>query len=214
MAEELNNGIEPVEQDNTKLYIGMRKKADGFLMAATDEEYDRLNKREWDFMGVVIRNEEEEVDILVHPSQMSCFFGDGPADIPASDKRRKHYTNPTMTALDGQWRTQFLLSEQGVEHSDNCALCYCRHEGMWLGSGGEMSLVSKYREEVDSLMAIAGGTPMSDDKYWLSTQYSKEYSWFVDMTDGTFGFWISKTRNMLVRPVGDASGYQATVTNG
>ena len=214
MANEiLNEGIEPMEGDNTMLYIAMKKKTDGFLMAATESEYDQLDKRSYNIMGVIIRNEEEDINLLVKPAEEAHFFGDGPADIPETDKRRKHYVSPTMTQMDGKWRTDFLLSEAGVEHSDNCALCYCIHYDplCWLPSGGEMALINKYKDEVNRLMALIGGTAIQDANYWTSTQYSKEYAWFANMGDGTFGFWLSKTNVLNVRPVADASEYEATV---
>lgn len=214
MAEEIINGVEPIEVDNTKLYIAMKKKSDGFLMAATEAEYDQLDKRSYNIKGVIIRNEDEDVDILVAPVETGHFFGEGPADIPETDKRRKHYTSPTMTALDGQWRTDFLLNEAGVEHSDDCALCYCKDYDplFWLPSGGEMSWINKYKDDVNHLLGIIGGTSLSETNYWTSTQYSKDYAWFANMIDGTYGFWLSKTNVLMVRPVADSSEYEATVT--
>lgn len=216
MAENGNVGMEPMEVvDNTRLYIAMKKKADGFLMAATEAEYDALDKRDYTIKGIIIRNEEEDVNILVAPVEESHVFGEGPADIPETDKRRKNYVSPAMTQLDGQWRTQFLLNEVGVEHSDNCALCYCKNYDplCWLPSGGEMNVAYKYLEELNKLLTLIGGTTIQGVSYWTSTQYSKEYPWFADMSNGTFGFWKSKVNSFMVRPIADASGYQATVTN-
>ena len=103
MANEiLNEGIEPMEGDNTMLYIAMKKKTDGFLMAATESEYDQLDKRSYNIMGVIIRNEEEDINLLVKPVEEAHFFGDGPADIPETDKRRKHYVSPTRWMESGE----------------------------------------------------------------------------------------------------------------
>lgn len=215
MANEIiNEGIEPIEVDNTKLYIAMKKKSDGFLMAATEAEYDQLDKRSYNVKGIIIRNEENDVNLLIAPVEESHFFGEGPADIPETDKRRKNYVSPSMTQLDGQWRTEFLLAEQGVEHSDDCALCYCKEYDplFWLPSGGEMDQAYKYKDEVNRLMTLIGGTSIQNANYWTSTQYSKDYAWFANMQDGTYGFWLSKTNVLAVRPMADASEYEATVT--
>lgn len=215
MADIINEGMEPMETDNTKLYIAMKRKSDGFLLAATEAEYDQLTKSEYNIKGGIIRNEEEDVNLLVAPVEASRFFGNGPADIPATDRRRKNFVSPSMTQMDGQWRTEFLLNEAGVEHSDNCALCYCKEYDplFWLPSGGEMDMIYKYKEQINHIMQIIGGAAIQDASYWTSTQYSKDYAWFADMAEGTFGFWLSKTNVLNVRPVADASGYEATVTN-
>lgn len=216
MANEIiNEGIEPIEVDNTKLYIAMKKKSDGFQMAATEAEYDQLDKRSYNIKGIIIRNEENDVNLLIAPVEESHFFGEGPADIPETDKRRKNYVSPAMTQMDGQWRTEFLLNEAGVEHSDNCALCYCKDYDplSWLPSGGEMDMVYKYKDDVNRLMTLIGGTSIQSANYWISTQYSKDYAWFANMADGTYGFWLSKTNVLAVRPMADASEYEATVTN-
>ena len=215
MANEIENvGMEPMEVvDNTKLYIAMKKKSDGHMIAATEAEYDQLDKRSYNIKGAIIRNEDEDINLLVFPVQENHVFGIGPADIPETDKRRKHYVSPSMNQMDGQWRTQFLLNEAGVEHSDDCALCYCTHYDplAWLPSGGEMALINKYKEEINRIMTLIGGAAIQDANYWTSTQYSKDYAWFANMADGTYGFWLSKTNSLAVRPVGDASDYEATV---
>lgn len=216
MANEIENvGMEPMEvTDNTKLYIAMKSKADNHQIAATESEYDALNKKDYNIKGIIIRNEEEDINLLIMPVEESHLFGEGPADIPETDKRRKHYVSPSMTQMDGQWRTQFLLNEAGVEHSDDCALCYCTHYDplCWLPSGGEMALIGKYKDEVNRLMGIIGGKALTEGNYWTSTQYSKDYAWFANMGDNTFGFWLSKTNSLAVRPVADSSDYEATVT--
>lgn len=215
MADEVLNIAEEYEVvDNTKLYIAMKRKSDGFLIAATEAEYDALDKRSYTTKGIIIRNEEEDVNLLVAPVEESHFFGEGPEDIPETDKRRKNYVSPSMTQMDGEWRTDFLLNEAGEEHSDDCALCYTKAYSpeCWLPSGGEMSKAYSYLEELNRLMGVIGGTEIQSGNYWTSTQYSKDYAWFANMEDGTFGFWLSKTNSLNVRPMADGSDYEATVT--
>ena len=208
---EINENIEV--SSTTNVFIGVTKKSDNSKLAVDAEAYASLDKRSYETDGIIIRDEELEADLLVAPTEALKVFGEGPADIPSTDKRRKNYTNPTMSELDGQWRTQFLLSDHAIHYDDNCALCYCRDygQGWWMPSGGEMDLVYKNLENVNAALEAIGGTEFGSGTYWLSTQYSKDYSWHLDMSNGMYGFWLSKTNSLLVRPMSDASEYQEIV---
>ena len=212
MAENDNNVIAPIDEvsSTTKVLIAVTKKSDSSKLAVSSEYYESLDKRSYNTDGIIIRDEENDVNLLIAPTEATKVFGEGPEDILASDKRRKNYTNPTMSELDGKWRTDFLLSNHATHYDDNCAICYCRDygQGWWMPSGGEMELVKSNKEEVNTLLAAINGTQVSNGTYWLSTQYSKDYSWHLDMSNGMYGFWLSKTNSLLVRPMNDATDYQ------
>ena len=206
MAEELNmQQMETVDQ--TKVLIAIHKKTGGDKLAVTGEQFGGYDKRTWAADAVIIRNEETGVDLLVALTGAARAFGTGPEDIPASDSRRKNFSSPQMSTLDGEYRTNYLFGSHEEGISDDCALCYCRDLGMFLPSGGEMQQVADHLEDVNALLETAGGTPVSG-LHWTSTMQSVDYPWHMDVDGNSFGFWLSKTNALNVRPMGDASAYQ------
>ena len=202
----INDSLQEGMTDYTKLLFGVKRNSDGALLAATEEEFDEI--QDCVFMGVVIRNEDEEIDFLVDNTEEKHKFNDGYVDIPETDKRRKNYTNPVMADLNGEWMTDFLMEYH--EYHDDCALCFCNDRGGWLPSGGEMSVIYKYKDEINRMMSKASGKEVSGT-YWTSTQYANGYQWFVDMEKLEFGFWLAGRNILNVRAVKDASEYQETV---
>ena len=207
MNETSYNDISYEMTDNTQLYIALKRKSDNFLIAATDEEYGKLEPNDYAVHGIIIRNQEDDIDILFAGYETNAIAGEGPDDIPETDKRRKNANpNPVFNEMDGEENTQWQLSNYG--HHDGCAICEAAKFG-WLPSCGELGLIYKYEEKFNELAALAGITPMSDAEYWTSTQYSKDYMWSVE--NNSFMFWRSKSLMMKVRPAKSGAGYQATV---
>lgn len=209
MAEEiLNEGYEPVEiEDSTKKLIGIRKKSDGTLLAVTKEQYAGYDKRSYAVDGFIIRNEDEDVNLLCSTTESLATFGEGPADIPETDKRRKNApTNPTFSSLDGEWCTQWQLQNHPETHESGCAICEAVKFG-WLPSNGEMAKIIEYAEDINDLAETCGATGLNGLAYWCSTQYEKDYMWCYDMQMKSFVFWKSKATQMMIRPVKSASDY-------
>jgi hypothetical protein len=215
MAEEiLTPDVEPIEPvDNTRILVALKKKVDDSLIAVSLEDYEGIDKRKYATLAVLMRNEDTGLNHLIAKTEQILRFGEGTEVIPETDKRRKNYTNPTMTDLDGADRTAYLLQEHEGEYGDGCALCFCRDYGVggleWFTpSGGEMSALRDKREEIDAVLTAIGGTPVSDGTYWTSTQYNNLHAWDLDMATGEFEFWNAKGQPMLVRPMADGSAFE------
>ena len=209
MADEiLNEGYEPVEiEDLTKVLIGIRKKSDGTLLAVTKEQYAGYDKRSYTMDGVIVRNEDEDVDLLFSSFEKLATFGEGPADIPETDKRRKKApSNPTFSSLDGEWCTQWQLQNHPDTHVMGCAICEAVKYG-WLPSNGEMTKAVERADAFNEVAEACGATSLNGSAYWCSTQYDKDYMWCYDMQMKSFVFWKSKATQMMIRPVKSASNY-------
>lgn len=207
MAEEITNIQE--QQDSTRVLLAIHKKSGQAFLAVTAEQYASYDKRSWATDAVIIRD-DEDTDLLIALEGVQKTFGEGPSDIPADDKRRKNYVSPQMTIMDGADRTAYLYSNHKGDFPDDCALCYCIAKNMFLPAGGEMQKVRDYLDEVNALLDLAGGSRISGT-HWLSTMYSEDYPWHMDVDGNTFGFWLSKENALKVRPMGDASRYEEIV---
>ena len=201
-------GLTETVNADVEILIGVTKKVGKDKVAVTMSEYDSLDKRKYTTDGVILRNTDLGINLMVAPDEDRRWFGIGPDSIPEGDSRRD-IENPVMADLDGKWRTEYLLQNHAFCHDDNCAVCYCNDygDGWWLPSGGEMELIRLNKDSVDEAMGKIGGKNISFGVFWVSTQYSDDYSWHLDTVTGEFGFWKSKGLALFVRPVTDASEY-------
>ena len=203
----LNYGIEPIE-DKTKVLIGLSK-PDGLKVAVTAEEYDDIDKSSYVTDGVIIRN--DDVDLLFSPDEVDAVIGEGPADIPETDKRRKGQSPQINgTEYDGEERTAIQLELHPEAKDDGCAICEAIKFG-WLPSYGEMTLLYKNDDAFNELAGKAEITPLSDAEYWTSTQFSDDYMWSVDFANNIAEFWRSRKTVMKVRPCKSAVDYQEII---
>lgn len=211
MAEEIINIQEAEIEDNTKVLIGLRKKSDNSKIAVTSEAYGSYDKRSYATEGIIIRNEDEEVDLLFSMEEKTATFGQGPEDIPETDKRRKKApANPSFSELDGYARTQWQIENHHDTMDDGCAICEAVKFG-WLPSNGEMFWALSRAEGFNEVAEICNSDTLDGNKYWCSTQYNPDYMWCYNVEAGAFEFWHSKTTSMSIRPVKSAEDYQEVV---
>ena len=210
MAEEILNGVEPIE-DNTKILIGLKKKSDGSLLAVDKDHFSDYSLRSYSVDGIIVRNEDEEVDLLFSTREKNATFGQGPEDIPETDKRRKKApANPSFYELDGYARTQWQIENHHDTMDDGCAICEAVKFG-WLPSNGEMTWAIERKDKFNEVADICNSDTLSGNKYWCSTQYDPDYMWCYNVESGAFEFWHSRTTSMTIRPVKSASDYEEVV---
>ena len=203
-----NEGVEPIE-NKTKVLVGLSKKSDGSKVAVTAEKYDSIDKGSYAIEGVIIRN--DDVDLLFSPDEVDAVMGEGTADIPETDKRRKGQSPQINgTEYDGEERTAIQLELHPEAQDDGCAVCEAIKFG-WLPSYGEMTLLYKNKDVFNELAGKAEIAPLSDAEYWTSTQFSDDYMWSVDFANNIAEFWRSKSSTMKVRPCKSAVDYQEMV---
>lgn len=206
MAEELN--IQQIEvEDATRFLIGLTKKSDGSQKALTEEQYAGIVKSQYTLDGIIVRNEDADVDLLFSPTETQGAFGSGPADMPETDKRRKNApVSPSFYELDGLRCTMWQLANHPETHEQGCAVCEAAKFG-WLPSNGEIGWPLTRKEQFDQVADACGAQRLSGTLYSTSTQYDPDYMWCHNMETGNFEFWHSKATLMTVRPVKSAAGY-------
>lgn len=212
MAQENLNGIEPIEvEDNTKILIGLRKKSDSTLLAVSKEQFVGYDMRSYSIDGIIVRNEDEEVDLLFTSRESNATFGIGPEDIPETDKRRKKApVNPSFYELDGYARTQWQLNNHPDTHEQGCAICEAVKFG-WLPSNGEMTWAVERKDKFNEAADICNADLLNAGKYWCSTQYDPDYMWCYNAESAAFEFWHSKSTSMAIRPVKSAADYKEVI---
>ena len=206
MAEEMN--IQDMEQqDGTRVLAGLTAKDGGQKMAVTQEQLQQLDKDMFLVDGIIIRDEDSDTDLLFAPYEVEGVAGVGPEDMPQTDKRRKNaLPDPSFQEKDGQEQTEWQRKNHEDVHASGCAICEAVKFG-WLPSNGELTPLRDHVEDFNAIAEALGATPVGEDEYWSSTQYSDEYMWSLSMQEKKFRFWRSKTTRMKVRPVKSAAAY-------
>lgn len=203
-VEMMNEAFEPVD---TKILIGLRNLSDDSLLAVSKDMFADFDLRNFAVDGIIVRNVNDEVDLLFAPGEIAAAFGDGPGEIPVTDLRRKSAPlNPSFSLLDGQRCTQWQLNNHPDSHVEGCAVCEAVKFG-WLPSCGEMSKAIEAKEAFDEVALACGADALNGDAYWCSTQYSPDYMWCYDMVMRSFAFWLCKATVLTIRPVRSASAY-------
>ena len=57
-------------------------------------------------------------------------------------------------------------------------------DGWYIPSLGELYFVFLNRRAINKALAFVGGTEITDDWYWTSTEYSATYAWYLNLTNG------------------------------
>jgi hypothetical protein len=131
--------------------------------------------------------------VALNESQQA-FGGDESQDL------EEDVASPSMTGLDGQQRSAFLIDFYGREEKKVPALDACAEFG-WLPSGGEMALIFANKTAINEMIESLGGTPIGDGRYWTSQRFSNERMWSINMSDGTFGISLGTASVAGVRAV-------------
>ena len=117
-------------------------------------------------------------------------------------------TNISSTAkadYAGEANTDKIIAQLGI--GNNSAAEYCRNFTFkngnkgYLWSLGEALDAYNNKSEINKAMSKIGGTPMATDNYfWTSTQYSNNYAWAMQWSDGYVDF-SNKTFGTYARAV-------------
>lgn len=117
-----------------------------------------------------------------------------------SENLDEDVVSPSMSGLDGQQRSEFLINFYERREISIPALHICTSFG-WLPSGGEMALIFANKTAINEMIESLGGTPIGDGRYWTSQRFSNERMWSINMSDGTFGIALGTASVAGVRAV-------------
>ena len=145
--------------------------------------------------GVALIDGDGQTLLIVALNETQLAFGGD-----ESQGLEEDVASPSMTGLDGQQRSAFLIDFYGREKKAVPALDACAEFG-WLPSGGEMALIFANKTAINEMIESLGGTPIGDGRYWTSQRFSNERMWSINMSDGTFGISLGTASVAGVRAV-------------
>ena len=154
----------------------MRAKGGGFIIAKTDASDKKLP---WGGYNKTITN------IVTSISSATAILDyDGIGNTPKIIEQCEGYTNISIT---------------GAPAAEACA-AYTFPNGKkgYLPALGELECAYNNKATIVSAMTLIGGTAISSNYYWCSTQYSGTDSWRLNWNSGTMNY-ISKDSIFYVR---------------
>ena len=71
----------------------------------------------------------------------------------------------------------------------------------YIPSLGELYFMLAHFTQINAALEAVGGEPLRNDWYWSSTQYSATHAWYLNLGDGTAGYFTKAANQYRVRPV-------------
>lgn len=145
--------------------------------------------------GVALVDSDGQTLLVVALNEAELAFGGD-----ESQDLEEDVASPSMTELDGEQRSAFLIDFYRREEKAIPALDACAEYG-WLPSGGEMALIFANKMAINEVIESLGGTPIGEGRYWTSERFSNDHIWNCNMADGTFGIALGTASVAGVRAV-------------
>ena len=150
--------------------------------------------------------------VIEDEHQLVVALEDAPENLTWSEER-KLVNQPIKNTTDA--KSDFNGEEycRNLNSPDFPAAYYCSNykkgnRSWYLPSSGELWLIYRHLEEVQTALSIVGGKKFVTEWdefapcYWSSTEYSAVYAWGLYLIDGSLGNGYSKVSNInKVRPV-------------
>ena len=145
--------------------------------------------------GVALIDGDGQTLLIVALNESKLAFGGD-----ESQDLEEDVASPSMSGLDGQQRSAFLIDFYGREEKEVPALAACAEFG-WLPSGGEMALIFANKTAINEQLEALGGTVIGDGRYWTSQRFSNDRMRSCNMSNGTFGIALGTKSVAGVRAV-------------
>lgn len=188
VVEQLENvGQEVVESGGTRCLVSQVKDGETKVAETLDDG--------WTADGVAIVDDNNVTLLVVALNESQLAFGGD-----ESQNLEEDVASPSMTGLDGEQRSAFLLEFYQREEKAVPALSAVAEYG-WLPSGGEMALIFANKDAINAVIETLGGDTLGDGKYWTSQRFSNDRMWSCNMADGTFGIALGTASVAAVRAV-------------
>lgn len=116
----------------------------------------------------------------------------------------RHNEAQALQILSGYEHTKQIVEAQEDEGDTAAKLCWnYGHKGLqwYMPCLLELNVVCANKEEINELLKLVGGDPLSlDECYWSSTECNASYSWCVSFGGGSSCNYYGKCYANVVRP--------------
>lgn len=131
-------------------------------------------------------------------------------DIPALTNQDPDYEQQLLNDTDGYGNTEKIRAYQNNSDSYAAGKVDFNH-GWYLPSAGQLRKLFGNLAKIEGAIAAAGGSTLSSDDYWSSTEKSDYVAWKVNLSFYFQSIYTYKTGNNRVRAIHDFGGGQTIV---
>ena len=137
--------------------------------------------------------------VALNDASVDCPWGTS-GDIPTLANQSPSLYQQLMNYTDGYGNTEIIRAYQNNSDSYAAGKVDFDH-GWYLPSAGQLRKLFGNLAKIEGAIAAAGGSTLSNNGYWSSTEYDESNAWMVD----TWLFFsrVSKTNNNHVRAIRD-----------
>lgn len=163
----------------------------------TKEEWENGNYSESDVVGIAVQT--PAVSFIVGLTEWKAKWSDDTDTLIT----KRHTEAQALQVVSGLEATRKIVEAQNNEDETAAKLCwnYGHKDLQWyLPSLLELNAMCAYQDEINELMMLVGGTPLSTGYHWSSTEYSTSHSWGVGFGDGISNAVGIKFGAYIVRP--------------
>lgn len=87
-----------------------------------------------------------------------------------------------------------------TEHLRKAGIAFELDADLYIPTAGQLAAMFLFRKELNKALELVGGTPMEEEIYWSSSEFSANGSWHVYFNDGNVTYSYSKCYSNYVRP--------------
>ena len=87
-----------------------------------------------------------------------------------------------------------------TEHLRKTGIAFELDADLYIPTAGQLAVMFLFRKELNKALEMVGGTPMKEDIYWSSSEFSTRSSWSVNFDSGNVDYWNTKCNFNYVRP--------------
>lgn len=148
-----------------------------------------IDKEDWENGNYT---KDDVVGIAVHTPAVSFIVGLTEWEAKWSEDTdalitKRHTEAQALQVISGLEDTRKIVEAQKDEEETAAKLCWnYNHKSLqwYLPSLLELNAMCAYQNEINELMELVGGEPLSTGYHWSSTENSTYISWYVDFGDG------------------------------
>ena len=186
------------ELENNVLIALTKKRGGKKYLAPSMEGYETG----YNIDGIYIK--EGDASRIFALGDITAAYGIASQDLPDTDPNYGK-VSPSVGGMDGEESSQCIID---IYQLTEGAVISAKEYG-WLPSAGEMDMVAKNIDAVNALLEAAGGTKISDGRYWLSQRRNASYPWFFDAAEKVYGAWVGGSTQLLARPCKSAADWES-----
>ena len=182
-------------EEQPTLNVNVAPLSDGIYYVINDKtlvpvaHLETVNKAR--VIGVAVKMSDKIATVALH----DAADGEEVSLTTTENNSSSEFFRPDFWDAMSDWNGEANTKDYGDDLNPAINL----QPGQYIPSLAQLHLILLNIKEVNAALEAVGGTPLRKEWYWSSTEYSANYSWYVDFGSGT-SYGNLKCNAYVVRP--------------